>query len=200
MIRCPRELDGRIDHLLAINSVRIALAIGLPETNGDIVWWRSDWDLRAHSRQRTIPDGLFAIRWPDIGTRVFALEVEHGTRGPRSFQCKLLRYAAASYQCRGIYGETAPVVLVVGHRPKWLARYRAALAPLLLPMDIAFAHLHELQQHGAAGQVWQARTDDQRYSLRTFASLPYRKEPLARELRANSGDYASSGAHKYALA
>lgn len=131
MIRCPRELDGRIDHLLAINTVRIALATSLPE-DSPLTWWRSDWDMRAHSQQRTIPDALFAIDWPDIGERVFALEVEHGTRSPRSFQAKLLRYAAASYRPRGIYGATNPIVLVVGQSPTWLARYRDALGPLRL--------------------------------------------------------------------
>jgi hypothetical protein len=199
MIRCPRELDGRIDHLLAINSVRIALAIGLPETNGEIVWWRSDWDLRAHSRQRTIPDGLFAIRWPDIGDHVFALEVERGTRAPRSFQTKLLRYVAASYRRGGIYGETEPVVLVVGRSSTWLARYRAALAPLPIPINIGFTVLDDIERLGAPGPVWQARTDHQRYSLRTLATLPYRKEPLPSEFGANSNVYASRDAHIYPI-
>jgi hypothetical protein len=74
-IACPRELDGQLDHLLAINSIRIALAMDLPDTGGAIAWWRSDWELRAHGRQRTIPDALFAIDWPDIGERVFASRV-----------------------------------------------------------------------------------------------------------------------------
>src|SRR3989442_13727667 len=112
MIRCPGQLDGRMDHLLAINTVRIELALGLPEAGGELVWWRSDWELRAHSRQRTIPDALFAVRWPDSEEHVAALEVEYGTRAPRSFQAKLLRYSAAAYRPSGIYGVTDPIVFV----------------------------------------------------------------------------------------
>ena len=193
--RCPRQLDGRIDHLLAVNAVRIALATTVPDSDGELLWWRSDWDLRAHSRQRTIPDGLFAIRWPGLGDYVFALEVEHGTRAPRSFQAKLLRYSAVSSHRGGIYGETNPVVLVVGNDPTWLARYRAALAPMPVRVTIGFASLANVERHGAIGAVWQTLTDDRHHSLRTLATLPYRSEPSAPELRAKSRPCAACAAH-----
>lgn len=194
-ITCPRELDGQLDHLLAINSIRVVLAIDLPDTGGVIAWWRSDWELRAHSRQRTIPDALFAIHWPDIGERVFALEVEHHTRAPRGFVSKLLRYSAASYGRDGTNGQTNPIVLVVGHSPTWLARYRAILAPLAVSTDVWFATFDELNGHCA--NIWQARTGDARCSLRTLANLPYGKEGPAVNCRAESRLCAADAAHTY---
>lgn len=196
MIRCPRQLDGQIDHLLAINTVRIELALGLPPTSGDLVWWRSDWELRAHGRERTIPDALFAVRWPDIEEQVFALEVEYGTRAPRSFQTKLLRYATAAYR-RGIYGETDPIVLVVGHDPSWLARYRAAVVPLALPVTIGFADLGQVERDGAVGLVWRPQEGHECLSLRSLASCRYRKDRLAAENRRESRRWAAGTAHTY---
>lgn len=198
-IRYPRELDGRIDHLLAINSVRIALATGLPEVGAELAWWQSDWELRAHSRQCMIPDGLFAIRWAGLGDQVFALEVEYGTRAPRSLQSKLLRYAAASYRRSGVYGETDPVVLVVGHDPTWLARYRAALASLALPVPIGFAGLEQVEREGAVGAVWQPLLGDQHLSLRTLASCCYGNDRRALESLGDSSARAAAAAHKYPL-
>src|SRR5438034_1151656 len=37
----PRGLDGNLDHLLAINQVRIELALSVPSVKGEIAWWRS---------------------------------------------------------------------------------------------------------------------------------------------------------------
>ena len=195
VITCPRELDGQLDHLLAINTIRVILAMDLPDTGGAITWWHSDWELRAHGRQRTVPDALFAIHWPDTGERVFALEVEHHTRAPRRFVGKLLRYSAASYQRGGTYGHTNPIVLVVGHSPTWLARYRAVLAPLALSSNVWFASFDELKRHCA--RIWQARTSEERYSLRTLANLPYGKEGRAATLRTESRPCAADGAHTY---
>ena len=181
--------------LLAINSIRVILAMDLPGTGGAIVWWQSDWELRAHSRQRVIPDALFAIRWPDIDERIFALEVEHHTRAPRRFVSKLLRYSAASYHRDGAYSHTNPIVLVVGHSPTWLTRYRAVLAPLTVSTNVWFASFNDLNRHSAS--IWQAGTGDGRYSLRTLANLPYGKEGLAANSRAESRPCAADAAHTY---
>lgn len=199
MISCPRQLDGRIDHLLAINTVRIELALGLPDIGAELAWWRSDWELRAHSRQRTIPDALLAVRWPDIAEQVFALEVEYGTRAPRSIQTKLLRYSAAGYRRAGIYGETDPIVLLVGHNPTWLARYRAALVPLALPITIGFADLDQIEREGAVGRVWLSQEGGERLSLRTLAKCRYRNDRAAPEKRGESRPGAAAAAHKYPL-
>ena len=196
MIRCPRQLDGQIDHLLAINTVRIELAVGLPPAGGELVWWRSDWELRAHSRARTIPDALFAVHWPGIDEQVFALEVEYGTRAPRSFQAKLLRYATAGYR-RGIYGETDPIVLVVGRDPSVLARYRTALAPLALRVTAGFADLGQIETCGAVGPVWRSQHGEECLSLRGLANCCYRENRLTAETRGESRPCAAGAAHIY---
>lgn len=196
MISCPRQLDGRIEHLLAVNSVRIAVALGLPDSDGELVWWRSDWELRAHSRQRTIPDALFAVQWPELDAQVFALEVEYGTRAPRSFQSKLLRYSAASHRRGGIYGETNPIVLVVGQDSTWLARYRAAVSPLALSIHIAFADLSDVERTGASGAIWQPHASDERVSLRTLAKCCYRRDRTTPEIHGESSVCAAGAAHK----
>lgn len=192
----PRSLDGNLDHLLAINTVRVALARTLAgAAEGELVWWRSDWELRTHRGQRTIPDALFAVAWPDGAERVFALEVEHHTRAPRSFQAKLLRYASASYRPGSLLGQTSPVVLVVGLSPTWLARYRAALAALPLPLAVGCATLGDIERAGA-GAVWRSPTIDTPLSLRTLATLPYRTEGWTRETPDTSGACATGVAHK----
>lgn len=196
MTRCPRQLDGQIDHLLAINTVRIEIALGLPETGGELLWWRSDWELRAHSREQTIPDSLFDVRWPGIADVVFALEVEYGTRAPRSFLAKLLRYSAAPYRC-GIYGEADPIVLVVGHDPTQLARYRAAVAPLALPITFGCAELGQIERTGAGGPVWLPQQGDERLSLRNLAACRYRNDRPAPENRGESRPCAAGAAHRY---
>ncbi|HVN86962.1 MAG TPA: replication-relaxation family protein [Candidatus Binatia bacterium] len=193
VITCPRTLDGQLDHLLAINSIRVVLAMDLPDTGGVIAWWRSDWELRVHSRQRNIPDALFALNWLDIGERVFALEVEHHTRAPRRFAGKLLRYWAASYHRSGASSRTNPIVLVVGHSPAWLARYRTVLAPRAVSTNVWFASFDDLNRHGV--NIWQAATSETRYSLRTLANLPYGKEGPAANSRAESRPCAADAAH-----
>ena len=199
MIRCPRQLDRRIDHMLAINTVRIEVALGLSDTGGELVWWRSDWELRAHSRQRTIPDALFAVCWSDIDEQVFALEVEYGTRAPRSFQTKLFRYSAASYRRGAIYGETDPIVLVVGHNPTWLVRYRTALASLALPVTIGFADLDAVEGEGAVGPVWLSLEGDERLSLRSLAGCRYCNDRATPENLGNSRARATAATHRYPI-
>ena len=190
----PRQLDGNLDHMLIINTVRVALATTLPDIDGELLWWRSDWELRAHRRQRIIPDALFAVSWPDDGERVFALEVEHRTRAPRSLQAKLLRYSSASYRPGCLYGQTNPVVLVVGLSPTWLARYRAALAVLPIALTVGFATLRDVEQDGARA-AWQTRTDDARLSLRTLANLPYGTEGQTLECGSATRTYGNVVAH-----
>src|SRR5262245_48229818 len=71
--KIPYGLDENLDHLLAINEVRTSLALTLPEADAEIVWWRSDWDLRAHGRERIIPDSLFVIKWHGLKEQAYAL-------------------------------------------------------------------------------------------------------------------------------
>lgn len=190
----PRSLDGNLDHLLSINVVRVALASTLPDTEGELLWWRSDWELRTHHRQRTIPDALLGVSWPDGDEQVFALEVEHRTRALRSLQGKVLRYSAAAYRPGGLFGQTTPVVLIVGLNPAWLARYRAALAALPLSLTLGFATLRDVERAGV-GAVWQPLSGDSRLSLRTLESLPYGTEGRALECRGVSRGCVAGVAH-----
>src|SRR5262249_5747231 len=74
LTKIPYRLDENLAHLLAINDVRTALAVALPESNAEILWWRSDWELRSHGRERIIPDGLFVIKWNGVKDQAYALE------------------------------------------------------------------------------------------------------------------------------
>src|SRR5712691_35032 len=73
-ISVPRELDGNLGHLLMLNEVRIRFAFGLEAIGGSLAWWRSEWDLRAHGKERIIPDAFFAVSWEEA-EQIFALEV-----------------------------------------------------------------------------------------------------------------------------
>lgn len=193
--RCPRELDGCVDHLLAINSVRIALATTLPDHAGEIAWWRSDWELRAERRERIIPDALFGMTWSDGAEHSFALEVEYGTRAPRSFQGKLLRYASARHRPSGIYGVRNPIVLVVGESAVCLERYRGSVAVLSVELTVGFTTRAEVEQQGGAASIW-CTIADAHLSLRELATLPNGREGWAAETRAAARACASAVAHK----
>lgn len=173
----PRGLDGNLDHLLAINEVRISLALGLAEVGGEIRHWRSDWELRASSRGRIVPDALFALGWAGDGhSQIFALEVDNATRSPRRFLGKLLKYGALRVRGRDLYGVRDFLTLVVGREERWVERYRQALAHARLGFRVWFTTLPLLGREGALGRIWIAADGEERYSLRDLASLPYGKE------------------------
>jgi hypothetical protein len=184
----PRGLDGNLDHLLAINQVRVSLALSLPEAGGEIAWWRSDWELRGHGRERVVPDALFEIRWDDGGEMAFALEVDNRTKSPKAFITKMLRYRSALARGRGLYGVRDPVTLLVCRDPRWLERYRLQVAHTRLGSWIWFASLAELEAAGVTGEIWQGAEGPEKYSLRTLAFLPYSKEdPYAESARRIDG-------------
>lgn len=169
----PRGLDGNLEHLLAINQVRISLALGVPAAGGELLSWRSDWDLRAIGKARIVPDALFVVRWTDAGERAFALELDHHTKSPRRFLAKVLRYAAAAHAGGGIYGMHDPVILVVGSHADWLERYRAAVAHARFKAPIWFATLADVDTTGADHHtIWCAAADARRLSLRDLSLLP----------------------------
>lgn len=178
----PRGLDGNLDHLLAINEVRISLALGLEETGGEIHWWRSDWELRAPARGHIVPDALFALGWVGMGHfQVFALEVDNATRSPRRFLGKLLKYASLRVRGRALQGAEDFLLLVVGRDERWVERYRQALARLRLGLFVFFATLPGVGREGATGSIWRPADGEETYSLRSLASLPYGKEGAAEE-------------------
>lgn len=172
----PRGLDGNLDHLLAINRVRISLALGLAEAGGEIRWWRSDWELRAHGRQRVIPDALFEVQWDGAEDQTFVLEVDNQTRSSQAFLKKTLKYGAVRYRGQGIYGVNDFVTLVVGRDPEWVERYRVSLARTHLGFQTWFTTLQAVEEKGAVGLIWKSVNMQEHYSLRDLVSLPYGKE------------------------
>ena len=178
----PRGLDGNLDHLLAINEVRISMALGLGEIGGEIRHWRSDWELRAFHRGRIIPDALFALGWAGHGhSQTFALEVDNATRSPRRFLAKLLKYGTLRVRGRALYGVRDFFLLIVGRDERWVERYRQALAHLRLGLFVFFATLPGVGREGALGVIWRPAGGEETYSLRSLASLPYGKEGAAEE-------------------
>ena len=173
----PKGLDGNIDHLLAINSVRIAIALGLPALGAELVWWRSDWELRAASRAGIISDALFLIRWPDTERR-FALELDNNTRSVKSFLKKMLRYQAMA-------GNAELCVLMVGRDARWLERYRQALMQTNLDIKVFFTTLN-LIDNCCTADVW-ISANGIRYSLQNIAYVPNGKENECAASHRNEG-------------
>ncbi len=172
--RVPRGLDGNLDHLLTINQVRIAVALGLSQAEGELRWWRSDWEFSRHGRQGLVPDALFAVRWNGESEHVFALEVENRSNSRRAFVRKVLRYAA--WRRRSDFGPADFVILVVVRDPQWMERYRLALGCTREELHIWFTTLEALEKKGVKGRIWKTTGREENYSLRDLTSLPYGKE------------------------
>jgi len=172
----PRGLDRNLDHLLAINQVRIALALGLPRIGAEINWWRSDWELRTPGKRRIIPDAFFVIQWTEKTKDVFALELDNNTRSVRGFIKKILGYSSLITSGKGLYGINVFMVLVVGQDPKWTERYRLTLSQTRMAVRVWFTTMDAIEKEGAAGAIWNSENNEKRLSLREAVSLPYGKE------------------------
>ncbi len=153
-IKIPYRLDENLPHLLAINAVRASLAVSLPDANGEILWWRSDWELRAHGREPIIPDGLFFVKWHGLKEQAYALEVDNNTRSTRQFLKKILAYDGIQTRGGKIYGIADAIVLVSAADPKWLERYRASIKELRLDRRVWFATVEQIKREGATGAIW----------------------------------------------
>ncbi|MBI3825650.1 MAG: replication-relaxation family protein [Candidatus Rokubacteria bacterium] len=164
----PRGLDGNLDHLLAINDVRISLALGLDGEGGELRSWRSDWELRAHVRAKVVPDALFIVQWDDA-EQAFALEVDNATRSPRRFLAKILRYKTLSVRRVPLHGVTDFLTLVVGRDDRWIERYRDAASHTRLGFRILFAALPDVGREGACKSIWKSADGENRYSLHDLA-------------------------------
>jgi hypothetical protein len=170
----PRGLDRNLDHLLAINQVRVSLAVSLPEAGGEIAWWRSDWELRTGARDKLVPDALFEVRWQDGKASTFSLELDNGSRSPRKFLGKMLGYA----RMRTLSGMEEATILVVCREPRDLESYRDALGAAGLTDRVWFATLGEVER-GATDAIWSTPGDGCRRSLRAIEGLLYGKEGLS---------------------
>jgi hypothetical protein len=182
--KIPYGLDGNLEHLLAINDVRTSLALDLPEANGEILWWRSDWELRVHGRERIIPDGLFLIKWQGLKEQAYALEVDNNTRSSRNFVKKILAYASLQTTGKGIYGVSDPIILVGCSDRKWMERYRVSVKQLRLKTRIWFATAKAIKDTGAAGAIW-FNGAEEKYSLRDLTFYPYSKDGTSHETPSN---------------
>jgi hypothetical protein len=161
----PRGLDGNLDHLLAINEVRLSFALGLAEGEGELLSWRSDWELRGGRRGGSVPDALFSVEL-DGTVRTFSLEVENAAKSPRKFLGKILRYRSAGARIGALYGVDKFSVLVVGRDDRSIERYRQSLACTPHGMSIWFTSLGDMADHGALGSIWRPVQGHERYSLR----------------------------------
>lgn len=163
-ISVPRELDGNLGHLLMLNEVRIRVAFGVEGIGGSLAWWRSEWDLRAHGKERIIPDALFAVKWEET-EQIFALEVENQTSYPQGIVRKLLGYRATPE----LYGTKRYRILIVGRHPPTLARYRRGVLAAGIGKDSWFACLEDIGDFGE--DIWEAGTDDRNYSFQTLLQI-----------------------------
>jgi hypothetical protein len=163
----PHGLDGQLKHRLLINEVRIRLALALEESEGELVFWRTDRELAGRFREPVVPDGLFSIRWPE-GEYQYAVEVERETRAPQRFLRKVLRYRAFS----NLYGLGPLGVLVVAQNERWLARYREALQRAFIDVPVLFA-MAEAATKQPLEPVWVGLATDDAMSLR---DLPCRND------------------------
>ncbi len=183
----PRDLDGNLEHLLAINEVRLSFALALTDGEEGISWWRSDWELRTATRGKIVPDAIFGFRWnSETPEGVFTLEVENRTRSPFAFVRKTLRYRALLAGGSGVWGTSDFTTLVVGRDECWLERYRLAVGNADPGLPIAFAALTAIEEQGPLGCVWKPSCGDERYSLRDLVSCPYGKEGVGVERSSGS--------------
>ena len=190
-LHVPRGLDRDLDHTLAINDVRIALATTLPPLDAELLSWRSDWDLRPQGPAHLVPDARFGVRWSDGNETTFSLEVDRNTKSAAAFLRKLLVYRAAAH---GLDGATGVVVLVVVHSPAWLSRYRLRLGHAGLRLPVWFATLADVVAHGAAGAIWRAADRDVRPGAPFLTALPNGSEGRTLQTAAAAGAYAPAAA------
>lgn len=169
-----RGLDRNLEHLLAINDVRLWLALGLGLMGAELTWWRSDWELRSSFRERLVPDALFTIQ-SEEGEQAFALEVENHSRSVKGFARKLLAYAAAEGRGSGLYGLRDVVTLIVGRDGRWVERYRVLAGTVHRAWRVWFTTLESIRSQGVEASIWTG-PDGSVLSLRELSSVPYRKE------------------------
>jgi hypothetical protein len=188
--RVPRGLEGNLDHLLAINQVRISIALGLDVAGGELVWWRSDWELRGRLRSRLVPDAVFAVRW-EGKDQAFALEVDYQSRSSRTFLGKLIGYASLMLRGGDLLGVSDFLVLVVVSDGRWLGRYLEAVEQARMGGRVWFASLEALRDGGGEASSWRT-LDREGYSLRMVANLLYGREGSKSKTPSMGGTYAAS--------
>ncbi len=168
-IKPPREMDGKMSHLHAINSTRLALACQLPNAGGYLSWWQTDWELDDGSKS-LVPDALLQIDWQGESERVYALEVELATRAPKGFLNKILDYSAYKQQHQSLYGYPDFSLLVLCEGEDRCERYRQTPHALSDRSWIWFTTCEAIAQSGGHEPIWKAADDGQCYPLYDLAT------------------------------
>ncbi len=166
----PRQLDGNLDHLLAINDVRIALAKGLAKRQSDISSWRTDYEMPRLGKNDLIPDALFVISWNGTREQVYGLELEFDTRAPQRFQQQMIHYDRVRKTPVGLYGCSDFTLLIVGKDERCIKSYHRAAKTLQLEPWVWFATLDAVIHSDVDVPIWQAVDNDRKSSLQ---NLPY---------------------------
>lgn len=159
----PRGLDGNLEHLLALGSVRVALAVTLSENGAELASWRSYWELEPVFSEPVIPDALFQVQWKTVHG-IFALELDRTTPSPQAFARRILKYdvmGGRGYRVAGF------ALLVVGSSQGWLERYRQRIAEHPIRIPVWFATLPEVEAKGAQAS-WRSVRGDHAPSLRAL--------------------------------
>ena len=155
-----RGLDGNLDHLLGINTVRVSLACTLPDVGGELTCWRSDWELSRKNSSGIVPDAEFTIQWDGCHTQAFHLELDRNSRSLKGFLKKILRYGA-------LHSARIPfVILVVGKNHPWIHRYKTTLRKMHINSPVWFTTLALIEEKGAVNQIWNHTRDEKYHTLR----------------------------------
>jgi hypothetical protein len=170
-VKVPQALDGNLDHLLCINTLRCAFALGLGNLGATLTWWRSDWEMARNVKKSVVPDALFSLHWDWGQEAVYALELENASRSPRSFAKKIVSYQTLLQQTGAIFGYDKLILLVVVNRESQLTGYRARTNILGETPWIWFARADTLTAETLGEQLWQSAADDDYLSLRDLSYL-----------------------------
>jgi len=193
-LHIPRGLDRDLEHTLAINDVRIALATTLTRLDADLAGWQSDWDLRPHRSGRVVPDARFSVRWSSGTESLFSLEVDHNTKSTTALLRKLLAYRAGTYHGNGLDGLPTNTILIVVGDQAWLDRHRLGLAHASLRLPAWFATHAEVVMHGATGEIWRSAASEQLHTLSGLVALPNGSEGQTPKTAATTGASAPAAA------
>jgi hypothetical protein len=194
-VHVARGLDRDLDHTLAVNDVRIALATMLPALGAELTSWLSDWDLRPRGvSRRLVPDAQFTIRWSTGAETACNLEVDRRTQSTTAVLRKLMAYRAAMYRQDRSLVDSNPLILVVAHSSDWCHSHRNALRHAALRIRAWFTTRADLIATGAAGLIWRTADDDQPYALSTLAALRNGSAGYPSETAAATSAYALNAA------
>lgn len=169
-----------LNHLAAINDVRIAVTLAAQRAGYELVRWLSDYDLKADydrvqiagasgRRQLVslIPDSYFTLKTPRGYANCF-LEMDMGTMALERFKNKVRAYIVyhqtGAFEQR--YGARSVRILTVTHSPKRLAHLKTATEAAGGRQPFWFALDSDLMSDMILSHpVWQVATETTSMSL-----------------------------------